>query len=497
MNFPEYSIKLRDVIIVRVMAVIYPMITPKMIKEKVSFILSERDRYHVMGCNLLIIHPFYGYIISGQTVLNIILEIIVHYSYLSTEQSNNIALRMNTMMISREEAYSTIFSQVQPAGSEKVDLFQAGKRFLSEDIISAISIPPTDNSAMDGFAFSSKTTVDAAPENLVKLSIVREVAAGDSYKGEVKENETVRIMTGAPMPRGCDTVLEVEKSREEKSNLVLDAPYPENVHVRKAGEDIKTGDVVFKKGTFLTSGRVGILASMGITEVPVFKKPKVAIFSTGNELAEPGTEKEDHHIYNSNAYALYSETLNSFCEPYYMGIIPDKRDKTEEMLKEAFNYDIVVTSGGVSLGNYDFVSDSLKSLGVDVHFTMVKIKPGKPMTFGSRDGKLFFSLPGNPVSSLINFIEFVKPAVYKMLGAVQEKKHLQAVLDTSLKKKAGRYHYQRGILSIQNGEIHVSTTGDQGSGILRSMSDADCLILLPEEISDPQAGEKVTVELLG
>lgn len=400
-------------------------------------------------------------------------------------------------MIPVDQAYSIILESSKLLPGEDVSLFNAGGRFLLRDIHSTILIPPLDNSAMDGFALMACLTDSATKNTPVKIPISGEVAAGQRMTSPVSQGTAVRIMTGAPMPPGTDTVIPVEDCTVDGEEMVVTSPVKVNENVREAGEDISRDQLVFKQGTFLRSAEVGILASLGLDKVQVYKQPRVAIFSTGDELAEPGDQKDESKIYNSNAYSLFSEVQRSGGIPEYLGIIPDDMEQVTALLEKALEYDIVLTSGGVSMGNYDFIQQGLREQGVKIHFDMVKIKPGKPLTFGTRDDTLFFGLPGNPVSSLVNFMEFVKPAILKRMGSEKLfRPRIKAVLDTPLNKKKGRQHYQRGVFSLHEDGIHVKTTGEQGSGILSSMTEANCLIIIPEEVVDPSRGDLVTIDLL-
>ncbi len=401
-------------------------------------------------------------------------------------------------MIQFNEALNIILDSVYQLEGEKADILDSAGRIIFTDILSDINIPPFNNSAMDGYAVRSGDLKDASGENPVRLEITGEIQAGiNNEKLNVGSGQAVRIMTGAPMPQEADAVIPVEDTSEENRTVLVYRDLKENANVRFAGEDISRGQRVLKRGDILRSADTGLLASLNCREVDLFRRPKVAIISTGDEIVDIGEEIKPGQIRNSNAYTLQQEIKRYRGVPDYLGIAKDDKEETKSLFRKGFQNDIVITTGGVSMGKYDYVKDVMKELGVDIKIETVRMKPGKPMVFGTLGRKLFFGLPGNPVSTLISFNEFVRPAILKMMGASGlEKPHISAVADDDIRKKAGRRNFIRGYFTLSNGNFHVSTTGPQGSGILRSMSEANCLIILPSDVEQVKKGESVTIELL-
>jgi molybdopterin molybdotransferase len=397
-------------------------------------------------------------------------------------------------------AQKKILNATAPLGTEFVPLVEASGRILYEDIISDIDIPPFHNSAMDGFAVRHVDTIGAAPDNMITLSVHGEMQAGGGFSNlSVGESAAVRIMTGAQLPSGADAVIPVEYIKEDAANgtIAISSELKSFENIRFAGEDIKTGQNVLKKGTRLSSAQVGLLAALNRSEVPVFARPRVAIISTGDEIVEVGEELRPGTIRNSNAYTLYSEVKKYNGVPHYLGIAKDSMNTVKDKFLQAFEHDIVISTGGVSLGKYDFVKEVLVELGVEIIIETLKMKPGKPMIFGIRNHTLVFGLPGNPVSTMVSFLEFVRPALLKMSGAERLKKpEVYAVADDNIRKKAGRMEFLRGYFFLRDGEIHVATTGPQGSGILRSMSEANCLIVMPENSEGFVKGDRVIIQLI-
>lgn len=400
-------------------------------------------------------------------------------------------------MISLEDAREKILARVRHNASESVELSSSWGRVLAEDIYAAQDVPPADNSAMDGYAVRAADLKGAGKDSLSRLKLVGEVAAGSTYKTEVRASEAVCIMTGAPIPEGADAVVPVEYTRQDE-NLVSFwlAPHAGD-NIRLAGEDIKQGDLVLHRGQPIAAAQLGILASLGLGRVEVVRRPRVAILATGDELLEVGEPATKQGIYNSNRYTLTAQVLDAGGEPVNMGIAPDNAEGLKQVIEKTKDCQILITSGGVSMGKYDLVQNVLKELGLELIFWKVAIKPGKPTLFGSWDGRLVFGLPGNPVASMVTFEEFIRPAIYKMSGRKQVMPtYIEAELTEDIKKKLGRKHLLRVSLSLDNGRYYAATTGPQGSGILSSMLGADGLLIMPEDLDFIRAGEKVTVQLL-
>ena len=319
-------------------------------------------------------------------------------------------------MIQVQEALDKILCQIQFKGVERVPLGQALGRVLTEDVVSRINNPPLDNSAMDGYAVIAEDIQSATPENPVKLEMIEEIAAGYTAKGTLKPGQTMRIMTGAPIPPGADAVLMQEDTQKDgNAILCLDkADVAENI--RRAGEDVKIGEGVIKKGTTLSPAHIGMLAVIGRSQIAVSQRPTVAILSTGDEILELDETPQGPQIFNSNGHMLAAQIKSAGGIPVYLGIAKDTEEDLMEKFEWALKADIVVSSGGVSVGDYDLVKSSLQKMGQDMLFWKVAMKPGKPLAFGRIGKTPIFGLPGNPVSSFVSFEQFVRPSLRKVLG---------------------------------------------------------------------------------
>lgn len=406
---------------------------------------------------------------------------------------------MNNTMISVDTALEIILSSTRViTRSEKSDILNCSGRFLFQDVISLYNIPLKNNSAMDGYAVKTDDINSASANNPVCLKIIDEIQAGNEFTGDrLQQGNAIRIMTGAPIPEGADSVIPFEKTEESEKIVKIFTNTNKYENIRFAGEDIRKGDTALKKGSLVNSAEIGILASMNLREIEVYKKPEVGIISTGNELSEPG-EVYTGNVINSNAYVLYSEVKKNGGNPNYSGIVKDEYNEVKNKFLQLLKNDIIISSGGVSMGKYDFIPDVLKEIGVNIKIRTIAMQPGKPVIFGTVENKLFFGLPGNPVSVMVSFIQFVRPALLKMAGSNNVNKPvLKAQITENFSKKKGRKHFVRGIFSIKEGKIFVSTTGPQGSGILTSMSNANCLIILPEEKDLIKSGDYVLIQLTG
>jgi molybdopterin molybdotransferase len=399
--------------------------------------------------------------------------------------------------VSLEEAQKIIMNSIIPLGNENVSIFEAFNRFLYKDIISDIIDPPLDNSAMDGYAIIADDTAGASKENPKNLKITGETRAGEFESKHVSRGTAVRIMTGAPMPEGADSVIEFEETEEDGNMVKIYKEVEKEENIRFAGENINKGDIILRKGDRLKSSDVGMLASLNYTKVSVYKRPEIAIISTGDEIVDIGKNIKFGQIRNSNAYTLYSEIKKYNCIPHYIGIAKDNIKDTKNKFHKALKYDVILSIGGVSKGRYDFVKEAYKEFDINIKFEWVRVKPGRPCTFGKKNKKLIFGLPGNQVSTLTSFIQFVRPAILGLMGANRiHKPIVKAILEENIEKKPDRMHLIRAYFSIKNNEFHVSTTGPQGSGILRSMSKANCLIIVPQEVTRIKAGERVSIQLI-
>jgi molybdopterin molybdotransferase len=400
-------------------------------------------------------------------------------------------------MISVEEALSIILSQIREMGTERVDIASSLGRVIAEDVYSKRNNPPWDNSAMDGYAVRYEDIKGATRENPSALKVIEDLPAGYVAKSPVNRGEAIRIMTGAPIPKGADTVVMVEDTEKEGERVRVFRETPLGENIRRAGEDIKSGELVVPKGTPIRPAEVGIMATCGRAFVSVYQRPRVAVVSTGDELVDVDEDVTEGKIVTSNSYTLSSMAAECGANAFQLGIAKDTREALKEKLLQAINADVIVTSGGVSVGDFDFVKDVLRELGSEMKFWKVAMKPGKPLAFGTIGGKPAFGLPGNPVSCMVCFEQFVRPSLLKMMGHERiYRPVIQAVLKEDIKKKPGRKHFIRSSVRFEDGRYTVTTTGDQGSGILKSMVAANGLLIFPEELSTLRAGDTVKVQII-
>ncbi|WP_348224892.1 bifunctional molybdopterin-guanine dinucleotide biosynthesis adaptor protein MobB/molybdopterin molybdotransferase MoeA [Vibrio parahaemolyticus] len=363
-------------------------------------------------------------------------------------------------------------------------------RVLAEDIISPVNVPQYTNSAMDGYAIRSDD-VDRD-----SYQVVAEVMAGHAYDQPLEVGQAVKIMTGAPTPLNGDTVVMREQASQEGDKVTFNgANIKAGQNVRQAGEDLAIGSDVFTAGTRLASPEMGMIASLGFGEANVFRKLKVAVFSTGDEVQAPGTEQKANSIYDSNRFTIMGMLEKLGCEILDFGILEDNEQLMIEALENASaQADVVMTSGGVSVGDADYIKLALDKLG-QIDFWRINMRPGRPLAFGQINNKPFFGLPGNPVAVMVSFINFVEPALRKMQGEQGWKPlKVNAIATENLRSRQGRTEFSRGIYELDDsGRLTVRTTGKQGSGILRSMSEANCLIEISPAIDTVKAGESVTI----
>jgi molybdopterin molybdotransferase len=395
-------------------------------------------------------------------------------------------------MISVRDGQAHILSRIGgPLASELLPLTRALERVLAEDVAAPFDVPPADNSAVDGYAVGS---ADIPATGTRQLSVVGDLAAGSVFGGTLTSGQALRIMTGAPMPAGADTVYPQEIV-ERRGASVSVGPLDKGVNVRARGEDVEAGAIVIEAGTVLRPQEIGLVASLGVWQVPVRRRPVVALLSTGDEVAEPGTPRRPGQIYDANRFTLRGSIERCGGEVVDFGIVPDVRDTLRATLRDAARAaDVVITSGGVSVGVYDLVKDVLQEIGA-IDFWQVAMQPGRPLAVGRIEGTAFFGLPGNPVASLLSFMLFVRPALYKLSGRRRLfPETWQARALEPMRKKTGRTEYKRGVVAFRDGAWEVRTTGPQGSGILFSMVAGNCFVVLEESRGDVAAGELVTVE---
>ncbi|WP_368389586.1 molybdopterin molybdotransferase MoeA [Thalassotalea sp. 1_MG-2023] len=389
-----------------------------------------------------------------------------------------------------EQALNQMLAEIKPlTASEEISFALSYNRVLAKNVYSPVNVPPMNNSAMDGYAFKH------AGADINSLTVIGRSMAGKPFLGACQQGECVRIMTGAAMPKGCDTVIMQEQCQQDGNIIHLQKQVPQCSNVRNVGEDIKQGALVFEQGKRLTSIDVGVLASLGIAEVPVVKPIKVALFSTGDELKNPGEPLSIGDIYESNSHFLQAMLTKFGADVIPMGIISDDEEQISQALVSANEQaDVVITSGGVSVGDADYIKAVLDKLG-HIDFWKVAIKPGKPFAFGHLPSSYFFGLPGNPVSALVTAHQLVLPALAKLQNINQSSPvRLSARSNTPLKKAPGRMDFQRGVMQANTqGQLTVTSTGSQGSGMLTSMAKANCYIVLSQEQGNVQADEQVTV----
>jgi molybdopterin molybdotransferase len=382
------------------------------------------------------------------------------------------------------------------ARTERVPIRQALDRILAEDLISPLAVPGHDNSAMDGYALRF---ADLKPDADTVLQRAGEAFAGKPFGGSVKAGECVRIFTGAVMPAGTDTVIMQERVEVDAAGVHIGPGVKQGQNRRFAGEDLKRGQVVFEAGQVVRPTELGMIASLGINEVAVFQRLRVAFFSTGDELKSIGTALGVGEIYDSNRYTIYGMLTRLGCEVHDLGVVPDVPEQLEAAFVQASRMaDVVITSGGVSVGEADFIKQMLDKLG-DVLFWKIAMKPGRPLAYGRLGDAHFFGLPGNPVSVMVTFYQFVRDALLVLQGRnnVAPLPTFKVQCTSAIKKAPGRTEFQRGILSSSGtGQWSVRITGEQGSGILSSMSRANCFIVLASEQGNVEPGSLVDVQLL-
>jgi len=401
----------------------------------------------------------------------------------------------NSMPVAKAREY--IRSFLMPVTAiERLHIRAALGRVLAEDIRSTMNVPLDDNSAMDGYAVRF---ADLKADGPVTLTVIGASFAGKPFGGQAGAGHAVRIMTGGVLPSGCDTVVMQERVTVAGDRVTVPSGQQKAQNVRYAGDDIKRDAVVFARGQILRPAELGMIASLGIGEVSVYRKLRVAFFSTGDELAAIGQTLGAGQLYDSNRYTIYGMLSRLGVDAIDMGTIRDDPAAIEAAFSEASRAaDVVITSGGVSVGEADFVKQILDRLG-EVLFWKIAMKPGRPLAYGKIGGAHFFGLPGNPVSVMVTFYQFVQQALLLLMGGADAGSvpMLKAVCTTPIKKAPGRTEFQRGILTQEpDGQWTVRVTGDQGSGILSSMSRANCFIVLPDGQGNTPAGAMVDVQLL-
>ncbi len=412
-------------------------------------------------------------------------------------------------MLSVEEALERILAHFHVLESEERPLLDALGQVLAEDATARHDIPPLDNSAMDGYAIQAASVVGASENSPVMLKVVGAVAAGQLPSDTVGPGTTVRIMTGAPIPPGADSVVPFEETDEVErrdsgdslDQIGVKIPIRLGADIRPAGQDVRRGDTVLTKETTLRPAEIGVLASLGLENVTVVRRPVVAILATGNELLEAGADYAEGKIYDSNSYSIAAGVLRYGGIPKLLGIARDNLDSMNAKLKEGLDSDMLITSAGVSKGDYDMVKDVLAQHG-EIDFWSVRMRPAKPLAFGvlrTDEGREVphLGLPGNPVSAMVAFEQFARPAIRKMMGkSGLRKPRITAVLDEPIYNTDGRRVYARAVISKENGAYHARLTGNQSSNLLTSMASANGLAVCPEDLPMKKADDVVEVLML-
>jgi len=409
-------------------------------------------------------------------------------------------------MISVEQALEKVLSYVEVLGREEKPILECQGQVLDEDVFSPINVPPLDNSAMDGYALQAESTRGATESSPAVLEVIGEVSAGAISEQVVGAGTAIRIMTGAPVPRGADSVVRFEDTDEALrpqrpiSQIGILKEIAKGLNVRLAGEDISQGQLVLEKGTSLRPQELGVLASLGKAKVAVIRRPVVAILATGDELVEIDQPLPQGKIYNSNSFSLAAQVTRYGGIPKILGIARDREEEIEAKVRQALDSDLLLTSGGVSMGQYDLVKDVLAKQG-EISFWTVRMKPGKPLAFGliKGDGKRVphLGLPGNPVSSMLTFELFARPAILKMLGKKNlSKPMISAVSESRIGNTDGRRVFARAMVRKEGDRYYARVSGPQGSGVLTSMARANGLAIVPEDVAAVEEGEIIQVLML-
>lgn len=405
-------------------------------------------------------------------------------------------------LVSFQEALEMVLDAVVPPGSPTTVVekpwSEALGHVLAEEIVACESSPHFDQSSVDGFAVRAKETSRATLQRPVSLALIDEVAAGAIPRRALSPGTAIRIMTGAAIPAGADAVIPVEQTAERSASMVnLYAPVGPGDHIRRAGEDIQPGASLLQAGTRLSPSHIGLLALLGHSAVKLYRKPSVAILATGNELVEVPQPLSEGKIRNVNSSMLCALISELGCPVTDLGLARDEVSAIRSKLTVGLQEDVVITSGGVSVGRYDHVLEAMRGCGVELLFWKVKIKPGMPLVVGRHQETLLFGLPGNPASALVNFVQFIRPALLKRMGAhdFRDRRILPALLEHAISKRDRKRHFHRAIVERHQGVYTVRSSGAQGSHMMASMARANCLIAIPEESTGFEAGETVDVEL--
>jgi molybdopterin molybdotransferase len=392
-------------------------------------------------------------------------------------------------VLSVEEALEQVLARVNPLGPERVELLDSLGRVLAEAVVAPADIPPWPNSSMDGYALIARDTEGTASGHPAELRVTGTIAAGSVAAQRIAPGEALRIFTGAPLPEGADSVVPQEEVEVLDGRIRVRRRISPGEFVRPRGEDIRSGETALEVGQVIGPAEVGLLAMLGRSQVLVFRRPRIAILSTGDEVVDLGGQIAPGKIRNSNTYALMAQVLEAGGEPINVGVAPDQRETIEERLRWGLSADVLISSAGVSVGEYDLVREALTRLGADLHLWQVAMRPGKPITFGSVDGRPIFGLPGNPVSAMVTFELFVRPAIRKMAGhRVLHRPTIRARALSPIPNPGSRRGYLRVTVTQDPEGYRVRLTGNQGSAILTSMVAADGLAVVPPDTTISEGG---------
>ncbi len=400
-------------------------------------------------------------------------------------------------MVSVDEALKGILEAISPLGLEKVNLLDAVGRVIGEDIYAGRALPPKDNSAMDGYALRAVDSRGTSPEKPIILHVVEDIPAGSIPAKRIEPGQAARIMTGAPLPEGADSVIRMEDTRKEEDRVALLVEVKKGQYIRHEGEDVLQGEKIISRGEIIRPVEVGMLASLGRSSILVHRQPLVGIVATGDELVDIDEPPSPWKIVGSNSYSLAALVKECGGIPLQTGIAKDRREDLLAKFRAAMRADLILSSGGVSVGDYDLVKEIMKGPGNRMQFWQVAMKPGRPLAFGSLGHVPIVGLPGNPVSTMVSFEQFIRPAIRKMLGHRNLfRRIVWASLDEEIEKKKGFRQFIQARIRRDGEDCTVVAAGEKGSGVLKSMLRANGLIILPEDATSVKAGEMVAVQLL-
>ncbi len=400
-------------------------------------------------------------------------------------------------MIDYADALRRVVARAKPLPVESVPLTGSLGRTLAQNVRARSPIPPFAKATMDGYAVKAEDTHPAAARRPVELEVVEDLPAGRVSRKTLVPGRAVRIMTGAPLPKGADAVVMVEDTEKADTRVRIFRAVSPGDNIGRAGEDLEKGDIILEKGELIGPAEVGMLAALGLSSVQVVRRPKLAVIATGDEIIEPGEKAGPGCIWNSNGYSLLSLALEAGAEARYLGIARDRASALKLKIQKAKDADILAVSGGVSVGDYDLVKEELRRLGVRPVFWQLRIKPGKPTFFGVRGRQLVFGLPGNPTSAMVMFHLFVRPAIDLMLGRKRTGlRSAKAVLEQEITVRPGRTQFLRGRLLGEGPVLRVEPFPDQRSGVLRSMVKSRVLIVMPADLSRLEKGREVEILFL-